>query len=202
MIRKIVGPLLLILLAATALLIRSGDSENKEAPDSPSKSAPRSSPVPPQVSVTSAPPAPGPTELEPGPDPHEPKTTSVGPGNPAVPADKAQAQVWASARTTATTFLTAFARPSGSNDSQAWWRGVKKHLSPRVTSDYESIDPTQVPFSRITGPARIVPTDAPDNLVLVVQIPTDSGNYLVELETTEAGQLITSVAPVGVQEVP
>lgn len=91
--------------------------------------------------------------------------------------------------------MTAFARPTGAVDDAAWWAKVSAFMTAQAAADYEGIDPAQVPFTRLTGPAVVVPTDAPADLLTAVRVPTDVGDYVVELTTTEAGLQISRVVP-------
>lgn len=60
---------------------------------------------------------------------------------------------------------------------------------------YEGTDPQNVPFSKVTGPATIVPSDAPSELLAISRIPTDAGWYRVEMTTTGDGIRITRASP-------
>jgi hypothetical protein len=76
-----------------------------------------------------------------------------------------------------------------------WWAGVKSFLSPQAAADYEGVDPTAVPYTKIIGPAVVVPLEGPTDLITAVQIPTDAGIYMVYLETTETGLWVTRLQP-------
>jgi hypothetical protein len=91
--------------------------------------------------------------------------------------------------------MAAYARPPQPVPDTAWWARVRPLLSPRVQDDYQGVDPALVPFTQVTGPPAVLPTDAPADLLTQVLVPTDAGRYLVELERAETGWLVTAVLP-------
>ena len=103
------------------------------------------------------------------------------------PAGTAQAAQWAIATDLAGRFLKAFARPTAGTTNDAWWATVQPYLTSQAAADYAGTDPANVPFTSVTGVGVVVPVDAPDSLVTMVQVPTDAGPYLVEIRFTPEG---------------
>lgn len=91
--------------------------------------------------------------------------------------------------------MEAFARPAGDVDEAAWWDPVRSFMTAQAATDYEGIDPAQVPFSRVTGSPAVIATDAPTALLTAVLVPTDAGDYIVELTSTEQGLKVSRVVP-------
>lgn len=211
--RKLIGPAVLVLLAAVSLFFlqhhpqqnpqRTTDAASSPATGPPAVSAltptPPSSPLPSSPPPSSTPPLPTrPTDA--GQDTGvgaDPKWTPVGPTASVSPRDKAQASRFTRAERVATKFMTAFARPPATASPKSWWSGVKPLLSLRSVDDYAGTDPSSVPFTRVTGLVVVVPSDAPSDLVTVVRVPTDAGAYLVEVEHTAAGWFVLRATPVG-----
>lgn len=113
----------------------------------------------------------------------------------AKPRGQSEAARFARAARTATAFMKAFARPSTEISDAAWWSQVKPYLSAQAAADYEGTDPRSVPFTRITSPVFVIPTDAPADLLTAVRVPTDAGNYVVELRTTATGMEVARTVP-------
>ena len=88
-----------------------------------------------------------------------------------------------------------FARAAATVTEQQWWSKVSGHLSEQAVTAYEGTDPQNVPFTAVTGPATIVPSDAPSQLLAIARVPTDSGWYRVEMTTTADGIRITRASP-------
>jgi hypothetical protein len=61
-----------------------------------------------------------------------------------------------------------------------WWAQLAPYLSASALVAYEYTDPTNVPASAVTGDPLVVA--APDGTTLSVLVPTDQGQYRVELE--------------------
>lgn len=120
----------------------------------------------------------------------EPEGEPVEPGAAAVPRDKKQQERFATYEQVALDFVAAYARPVAA-DEDSWWDTVKPLLSSRVREDYEQVDPATVTFTKATGPAVVVPVDAPSDLVMIVSVPTDAGDLQVEMETTPTGIYVT-----------
>ncbi len=189
--RRLLGPPALILIAGVSLWLQTNkpaDPGTAAAHPAPSTEAP-----PPALraeTATPRPPRPLPTRTVPiSPD----LTASVPAMQPQRPARGARAAGYERA---ATAFLTDFARPPATTTDARWWAKVVPHLSERAVADYLGTDPQQVAFSKLTGPAEVVPSDGPADLLTAVEVPTDAGLYRVEFETDEAGRHVTRVAPV------
>lgn len=201
--RKILGPILLAALALVSLLFlqhqtrsdtgaapapTSSVTSTTPAPTSRS-SLPSSSTSAPRPSATSAPhPAGSDGEIE---------GTPVPPATTPSPAGTAQAAQWAIATDLAGRFLKAFARPTAGTTNDAWWATVQPYLTSQAAADYAGTDPANVPFTSVTGAGVVVPVDAPDSLVTMVQVPTDAGPYLVEIRSTPEGLKVIRATPQG-----
>lgn len=201
--RKILGPVLLVILALISLLLlqqQKGSEPTATPPPSSTTSAtrpptPRVSPPPSSTSSTSSPRVSTPTL------PPSPGADGEGEGSPVpatatpTPAGTAQAAHWASATALAGRFLKAFARPAVGTSPAAWWSSVQPYLTTQAVADYAGTDPANVPFTATTGPGVIVPVDAPDSLVTAVLVPTDAGPYLVEIRSTPDGLRVARATP-------
>ncbi len=137
---------------------------------------------------TSAPQAPAVNPVEPEGDP-------VDPTAPATARDEDQAKQFTAYAKAAEAFMADFARPAATVTEQQWWTKVSGHLSEQAVTAYEGTDPQNVPFTAVTGPATIVPSDAPSQLLAIARVPTDSGWYRVEMTTTADGIRITRASP-------
>lgn len=200
--RKILGPVLLAVLALMSLLFMQHhkDSEPAATPSltsttsvstpvtsRPGSSSPALSTSPARSTSSAAPVSPGgDVEVEGTPVPATATPT---------PAGTAQAAQWTAAVNLADRFLKAFARPAAGADPAVWWSVVQSYLTTQAAADYAGTAPANVPFTSVTGPGVIVPTDAPDSLVTAVRVPTDAGDYLVEIRSTPEGLRITRVTP-------
>lgn len=203
--RRYLGPVVLAILALLALwfLQQRDDPGTAVAPPAAStgtSATPPHRPVTrePSASSTTAPRrSPGPsTTPAPAPiNPVEPTGEAVDPTAPATPRDETQAARYAAYGKAAESFMGDFARPPTGVSEQQWWSNVTRHLSEDAASAYEGTDPQNVPFSKVTSGATIVPSEAPDELLAVARIRTDAGWYLVELTRTEAGIRVTRATP-------
>ena len=88
----------------------------------------------------------------------------------------------------------AFARPPEPIDATLWWERVSPLLASRARADYSGTDPAAVAFTALTGPAVVVATDAPRDLLAVVVVPTDAGPWRIELERDGAGWRATRIS--------
>lgn len=70
-----------------------------------------------------------------------------------------------------------FARP-GLN-AVAWWRALAPLLTQQAKQDYSYVDPAAIPARRVTGPARLLPSQS--GYVAEAQVPTDAGVYTLTL---------------------
>lgn len=92
-------------------------------------------------------------------------------------------------------FLDAFARPAAGVTAGEWWARVEPMLTEQGAADYTSTDPRHVPFTHVTGPARLVPSGAPAELLTIALVPTDGGTYRVEMTTSADGVRVALAAP-------
>ena len=83
--------------------------------------------------------------------------------------------------------MTVFARPATSVSADQWWGSVRPHLTEAAANDYSDTDPQQVPFAQVTGAASVIPTDAPSSVLVAIRVPTNVGDYRVELQTDADG---------------
>lgn len=114
---------------------------------------------------------------------------------PVQPRDKAEKERFAVYEEAAVEFMSDFARPGEGVDQKEWWAKVEPHFAERTRPDYEAVDPSVVPFTKITGDAWVVPTDAPAHLLTAVRVPTETGEYIVEMETDQTGIRVTYLVP-------
>ena len=121
----------------------------------------------------------------------------VDPAAVAVPRDDAQRARLARYEQAAVDFLTAFARPRSDVSREQWWASVRPHLSDGAAAAYEGTDPAAVPFTAVTGPAVILPTDGPTHLLMLARVPTDAGYYRVEMTTNPTGIRISRITTEG-----
>lgn len=99
----------------------------------------------------------------------------------------------ASALTSATDVVTAFARPRLSQAT--WWRDLAPQLTTNARRIYATVDAANVPATRVAGPARLVEADSP--YLAGVDVPTDAGVYRVLLarESADARWLAEQITP-------
>lgn len=128
-------------------------------------------------------------------EPLEPEGAPVDPTAAAIPRDKAQAARFATYAKAAVAFLADFSRPAPSVPEQQWWTKVRTHLSAAAVDAYTGTDPQMVPFTKVTGPAVILPTTEPSDLLMLARVPTDSGYYRVEMETDADGIHVSRAIP-------
>ena len=74
-----------------------------------------------------------------------------------------------------------FARP-GVQDKQ-WANDLARWLTPQATADYSAVDPTNVPATRVTGPATLT-VDEANGYGVMAAVPTDAGTYTLQLLRT------------------
>lgn len=199
--RRLLGPVILAVLVAVSLwLMQSrGPEQAPTTPSPPSSTSPRTRPAaalpvpPPPVSSPSRSTTPAPTSAS-EPSPEDGAGTPVPSTAPATARTPAQAALFARYKKAAVKFMTAFARPPAST-SNRWWATVRPLLSDEAAEAYSGTDPQLVPFTRVTGPPAVIPTDAPASLLTAVRIPTDAGLYLVELQTGPDGMRVTRAIP-------
>lgn len=135
-------------------------------------------------------------------DPVDPDGIPVDPTAAAIPRDDTQAALFATYEQAAVAFLTDFARPTTPLTEEEWWAHVEDQLTDTAAADYNGTDPQQVPFTTITGPAVILPTLAPTDLLIIARVPTDAGYYRVHMERDTTGIHISQVTPETTGETP
>lgn len=199
--RRLLGPVILLALAAVSLFFLQHRDHPSVAPATvqPPRSMSAPATLPP---ATGAPPPPSTTATSSpsgSPADDEADGTAVAPTASAAARGPAEAARFKLATSTATAFMTAFARPGAAVDDAAWWAKVRSFMTAQAASDYEGIGPSQIPYARITGAAVVIPTDAPADLLTAVRVPTDAGDYVVELTTTERGMQVSRVVPPSVR---
>lgn len=89
----------------------------------------------------------------------------------------------AEAVATATTAMSAFARPT--LDDAIWSAELAPLLSPAAAAAYAGTDPANVPAQAVTGAATL--TDDSSTYLAPVAVPTDVGAYLVLLSRQGQG---------------
>lgn len=204
--RRMLGPLILAILALGSLWFMQRTDRAEDAggttvpvPTSHSSSGTltppptpaRTPPSVPALAATASASASRPTDI----GLVEPEGSPVDPTAAAIPRNREQAQQFALYAAAAAAFLDDFARPDpGVSDGQ-WWAAVRPHLSDAAAEAYRGTDPRMVPFTKVTGPATILPTTAPSHLLRLARVPTDAGYYRVEMETDASGIRITRATP-------
>ena len=89
----------------------------------------------------------------------------------------------------------AFARPSPATTQQQWWARLRPLIATSAVENFEHVDAQRVPFTKITARPRLEPTAAPETLLTLVRVPTDAGDYAVEVEDAEDGLGVTAIYP-------
>ena len=203
--RRVLAPMFLALLAVAALWLLS-QRGHEQATGPETSSAPSASLLPAVPSTWPPTPA-APSSSTPFPvpptasrsvvieDPVEPEGTPVAPTEAVIPRDQKDKARLATYEQAAVAFLQAFSRPALSVTETQWWAKVRPHFSPSAAEVYSGTDPQMVPFTTVTGPAVILPTDAPRDLLILARVPTDAGYYRVEMETGVSGIRITRATP-------
>jgi hypothetical protein len=75
-----------------------------------------------------------------------------------------------------------FARP-GAEEKQ-WANDLARWLTPQATADYSAVAPTNIPASRVTGPAALA-VDEANGYGVMAAVPTNAGTYTVQLLRTD-----------------
>ncbi len=196
--RRYLGSLVLAAVVLVALWFLQQRDDAPPAPSQPSatSSAPTAAAPAPATPTPAAttPMSSSPPEA-PAVNPVEPEGDPVDPTAPATARDEDQAKQFTAYAKAAEAFMADFARPAATVTEQQWWTKVSGHLSEQAVTAYEGTDPQNVPFTTVTGPATIVPSDAPTQLLAIARVPTDSGWYRVEMTTTADGIRITRASP-------
>ena len=77
--------------------------------------------------------------------------------------------------------MTDFARPT-LNEKQ-WANDLARWLTPQATADYSSVDPSNIPASRVTGEATLS-VDETNGFGATAAVPTNAGTYTLQLLRT------------------
>lgn len=77
-----------------------------------------------------------------------------------------------------------FARPS--LDEKQWANDLARWLTPQATADYSSVDPSNIPASRVTGAATLS-VDEANGYGVTAAVPTNAGTYTLQLLRTGNG---------------
>lgn len=148
-----------------------------EAPQSPTSAPPQGTgrPTPSGSSSSSSTPSATPEEDHDHSDVDEEEHQNPTPVAPTgARADAAQAM--------AVRFVKAYARPAGDKvDARTWWAQVSPMLTAQARADYAGTDPSNVPFTKVTGEAKVKPVQDDHGLVILVVVPTDVGDLTVHL---------------------
>ncbi len=85
-------------------------------------------------------------------------------------------------------FAAAFARPAGSTDYRAWWRAVAALMTDEAASDFMGTDPSEVPYTKVTGPITLLGGGDEEAYWLQrVQVPTDAGVFVLQVQLPTPG---------------
>ena|GEM_PF-1105983 len=74
-----------------------------------------------------------------------------------------------------------FARPTV--EEKQWANDLARWLTPQATADYSAVDPSNIPVSRVTGPATLS-VDEANGFGVMAAVPTNAGTYTVQLLRT------------------
>lgn len=87
-------------------------------------------------------------------------------------------------------FMRALARPTDGRSARTWWSKVASMLSDDAIDTYHGITPDQISFTKVTGPAELLPVDPDSDAFWIqpVQVPTNAGRWTVLVELPAAGQ--------------
>ncbi|MEV8042095.1 hypothetical protein [Arthrobacter sp. NPDC080082] len=77
--------------------------------------------------------------------------------------------------------MTDFARPT--LDEKQWANDLARWLTPQATADYSSVDPSNIPASRVTGAATLS-VDEANGYGASASVPTNAGTYTLHLLRT------------------
>ena len=81
----------------------------------------------------------------------------------------------------ATWAMADYARPG--TDAALWANDFARWLTPQATADYSTVDPANIPVTRVTGPATLA-VDETNGYGVTVTVPTDIGHYRLQLLRT------------------
>lgn len=74
-----------------------------------------------------------------------------------------------------------YARPK--EEATQWANDFARWLTPQATADYSTVDPANIPVTRVTGPATLA-VDESNGYGVTVTVPTDIGPYALRLLRT------------------
>jgi hypothetical protein len=74
-----------------------------------------------------------------------------------------------------------FARPAV--EEKQWANDLARWLTPQATADYSAVDPSNIPVSRVTGPATLS-VDETNGYGVTAAVPTNAGTYSLQLLRT------------------
>jgi hypothetical protein len=77
--------------------------------------------------------------------------------------------------------MTDFARPTVGE--KQWANDLARWLTPQATADYSSVDPSNIPPSRVTGAATLS-VDEANGYGVSAAVPTNAGTYTLQLLRT------------------
>lgn len=81
----------------------------------------------------------------------------------------------------ATRAMADYARPQA--EATQWANDFAHWLTPQATADYSTVDPANIPATRVTGRATLA-VDESNGYGVTVTVPTDIGPYAVQLLRT------------------
>lgn len=83
-------------------------------------------------------------------------------------------------------FATEWAHPERTTD--AWWKAVTVNCEPGFAEQLRSVDPRNVPATRITGSAQLIRRSGD---LLTVEVPTDAGTLTVQIASIGGKWLVS-----------
>lgn len=94
-------------------------------------------------------------------------------------------------------FMDAFARPAAGTGLRAWWDRVAAMLTESAIEDFVGIDPSLIPFTKVTGPVVLVTLDGAEEAywLQTVDVQTDAGTWRLTVQLVTPGiseQLLVS----------
>lgn len=98
---------------------------------------------------------------------------------PEVGADSSAAAIAAAERV-----MTTFARPT--LPETQWWNELLPLLSQAGAHAYEGTLPENIPATAVTGAGTLI--DGATDVMMLVEVPTDAGDYIVTLARSDAAQ--------------
>jgi hypothetical protein len=113
------------------------------------------------------------------------QATALPPVPELTPQALAPSQAPRAALTAATRWTEAWARHPAGATTQSWVNGLRPYTTDEYLGVLSTVDPSNVPASRVTGPARAVLVSPRS---VRVQVPTDAVNLVVLVVNTEGTQ--------------